>query len=275
MLKFSGSFKMAAALLLLSSSTLFTNIEAGASVSVSDSFTGAMKNDPSLSPESEAYWDKEAEMKDKEIFEYLSTDQYKADFRAQPQAVYTVGVANYKQETTYWCGPAAVRQTLGFHKNKSASTTSLPSQTTLASKAGTTTDGSTSTGLATALNAYKNTFGTYNYVAADIIAAGGSASESFNLFKTRVTSEIIAGTYAPIVLLETEYLTRYNGRGIRHYNTISGWNNSTGQLRLVDPHHDDKYLGTFWDPMGALNDNGVFRAVYNADLNGTNKAMVY
>lgn len=48
-------------------------------------------------------------------------------------------VSNYQQETGYWCGPASVRQTLSFHKNKSDSTTSLPSQTTLASKAGTTT----------------------------------------------------------------------------------------------------------------------------------------
>ncbi|MBO2946096.1 hypothetical protein JJQ72_19145 [Paenibacillus sp. F411] len=43
----------------------------------------------------------------------------------------------------------------------------------------------------------------------------------------------------------------------------------------VDPHNNNQYLGTFWDPMGSGSSNGVFRAVYNADLNGTNKAMVY
>ncbi|QCT01761.1 hypothetical protein E6C60_1043 [Paenibacillus algicola] len=236
--------------------------------------TGAMKDDPTLTPETEEYWKKQAEAKDKEILMTMPLIQSQLNGSIGIQAVYTVGVPNYQQETSYWCGPAAVRQTLAFHKNKSNSTQSLPSQTTLASLAGTSTDGSTTTGLAKALNNYNGTFGSFVYVAADITTAG-SASAAFDLFKSRVTSPIINETYAPIVLLETVYLDRYSGRGIRHYNTVSGWNNTAGQLRLVDPHNNNQYLGTFWDPMGSGSSNGVFRAVYNADLNGTNKAMVY
>ncbi|TPE68844.1 C39 family peptidase [Halalkalibacterium halodurans] len=237
--------------------------------------TGAMLNDPSLTPALDAELEALAKEKDQWLEETL-----KEDMRINTVTegeFYTISVSNYKQENGYYCGPASARQTLSFHKSKSGSSTSLPSQSTLASKIGTTSSGSTTSGIASGLNSYKSTFGFSSnpYVAADIT----NVSSPKSTFETRVKGVIKNKTNAPIVLMETKYLTRYDGKASRHYNTISGYSYeySSGKkrMRTVDPHHEDKYRGIQWDSVGSTSSNGVFRAVYEADKAGSNKAMAY
>ncbi|WLR44392.1 C39 family peptidase (plasmid) [Bacillus carboniphilus] len=190
---------------------------------------------------------------------------------------YSISVSNYKQERTYWCGPAAVRQSLSFHKSKSGSSASLPSQSTLASKAGTSTAGSSSYGLKNALNAYKSTykFSSNPYGTADIAGYSNPTSK----FESRIKYVLSNKINAPIVLITSEFLPRYGGKDIRHYNTISAYSYSysTGKksIKMVDPHYSSTYRGAHWDPLGSTTSNGVVKAVYEADREGSNPVMVY
>ncbi|WP_255247447.1 C39 family peptidase [Paucisalibacillus globulus] len=187
-------------------------------------------------------------------------------------------VTNYKQERDYWCGPASAKQSLSFHKRKSGSSTSLPTQTKLSSLIGTETNGaSATTGIVTALNNYKNTFGfsANPYVAADLT----NTSNPEYVFNTRIKGVLKNRTNAPIVLVETKYLPRYSGKVLRHYFTISGYSHeyATGKklMKTVDPNYMTAYLGSYWDPIGSKTTNGVFRAVYQADVSAGNMAMAY
>ncbi len=94
--------------------------------------SGALLNEPGLSAESEAGMREATAQKEAAYgigggggFRALSLNKY---------GLQTRPVTNYKQERTYWCGPASVRQSLSFHRKDSGSGTSLPSQTTLASE---------------------------------------------------------------------------------------------------------------------------------------------
>lgn len=242
--------------------------------------TGALLNDPSLTKSEVNDLVELAAEKDAQLEEELEKTQKSGEFGilADPDGLYyTISATGYKQETGYWCGPASGRQSLSFHKTKSGSSTGLPSQTTLASKMGTTTAGSTTTGIANGLNAYKSSFGfTGNpYVAADIT----NVSNPQATFETRIKGVLSKKTNAPVILIETKYLPRYNGHAIRHYNTVTGYshdyNTGSKRVRTADPHFSSSYYGTYWNPLGTTSANGVFRAVYMADKNGTNMAMAY
>lgn len=63
---------------------------------------------------------------------------------ALPQYVERVNVPHYKQEKSYWCGPATTKQTVSFLSGG----TNNPSQTAIAGYIGTTTAGSSSTSMA-------------------------------------------------------------------------------------------------------------------------------
>jgi hypothetical protein len=246
----------------------FTSIAANANN------TGALLNDPTLTPEKNLLLKQEAIKKDAYLQQLISKE---VDINGYDDGeVYLLNASNFMQETTYWCGPAAVRQSLSFHKNQSGSSVALPSQTTLAEKAGTTTDGSSSTGLVTALNAYASTYSfRSNYVAADV----ADQSDPMGVFESRIKNDLKAQTNAPIVLLQTKYLPRYGGKSLRHYNTVIGYgrdfNTGSKQLKLADPNFNEAYFGVYWDDFGSTTTNGVFRAVYQADLEGTNKVMIY
>ncbi|MHB8761424.1 MAG: C39 family peptidase [Coriobacteriia bacterium] len=181
----------------------------------------------------------------------------------------------YKQERTYWCGPAAVRQSLYWHKAVSGSAIALPSQTTLASRIGTTTSGSTTSGIARALNSYRGTFGTHHYVASDI----SNTSDPLGVFYNRIGAMLASkadGT-VPIVLLQTSQLSRCRGHSSRHYVTISGIDDRSVPVRMrdVDPNWRVAYRGIYWDDVGCTTYNGLFRACYQADLEGSNLAMAW
>lgn len=183
--------------------------------------TGVLLDDPELKADQKNNLEKLVKEKDERLEETLKeTDN---TIQADPDGeFYSITVTNYKQERNYWCGPASARQSLSFHKSKSGSTTSLPSQNTLSSLIGTEYYGaSTTTGIVKALNNYKSTFGfsANPYVAADIT----NVSNPQSTFEARIKGVLRNRTNAPIVLVETQYLPRYGGTTLRHYFTISGY----------------------------------------------------
>lgn len=215
--------------------------------------------------------------KDAMIEEFYKTEELKKKNSGETgifnDVYYSISVTNYMQETSYWCGPASARQTLSFHKSNSGSSTTLPSQTTLANKIGTTTAGSTSSGIKNALNEYASTFSFSSYAAGDVTNTTNPSAT----FESRIKYALQNRTGAPITLIETKYLDRYNGTALRPYSTVSGYldDGVTKQFRSVDPNHMTSFYGTYWDPMGSTTSNGIFRACYQADVNGTNLAMIY
>lgn len=250
--------------------------------------TGVMDSDPSVSQETKLKLEKEAMERDKVIMKWAREQEEKANKAklngeigtlADPDGeFYSITVTNFKQERDYWCGPAAARQTLSFHKAKSGSGTALPSQTTLSSQIGTENQkASSSYGIRTALNSYSSTFGfgANPYGVADI----ANTTNPTATFESRIKYVLSQRINAPVILIDTRYLPRYNGAYYRHYNTVSGYSyeyaTNKKQVKTVDPHYSSLYLGAWWDPLGSTTVNGVVRAVYIADVNGDNPAMVY
>jgi hypothetical protein len=187
--------------------------------------------------------------------------------------LHTLSATNYKQETTYYCGPASARQSLSWHKAKSGSAAALPSQTTLAGRMGTTTSGSLTTGIVRALNSYNGAFGTVNYVASNLTDTGNPTTA----FYTRIGWMLQDARTVPIILASTSRIPRYNGHASRHYLSISGINDlgTTVTMRSVDPNSSSLYRGVYWDAMGSQTVNGLCRACYQADLDGSNMAMCW
>lgn len=181
----------------------------------------------------------------------------------------------YAQERSYWCGPAAARQSLYWHKAVSGSTAALPSQSTLAARIGTTTSGSSTASIARALNSYRGTFGTYYYVAADISNTGDPLGAFYNRIGGMVSST--AGGTVPIILMQTYYVTRYTGHSSRHYVTVNGIDDRSLPVRMrdVDPNWNPAYRGTYWDAVGCTQHNGLCRGCYRADIAGSNLAMAW
>jgi hypothetical protein len=183
-------------------------------------------------------------------------------------------VSLFMQETSYWCGPATVRQSLSYHKSASGSGVSLPSQSTLANEIGTTTSGSVTTAMVRTLNSYSGKFGSIYYVASDI----EDTSNPYESFVNRIGTMLRSGSTAPIILVQTNYLERYKGHSTRHYITISGFDDrtSTITMRSVDPNRDLRFYGTRWEPVGTTTTAfGLCRATYQADIGKTNKVMAW
>lgn len=185
-------------------------------------------------------------------------------------------VPNFRQETRWWCGPASTRQSLAWHRAASGSTTFLPSQTTLAGRIGTTQSGSLTTGIVRALNSYSGVFGRINYVASNLT----DHPNPLWAFRWRVGISLhhsaTPGT-VPIILVQTRYIPRYEGRLSRHYMSISGYDEQASVIRMrsVDPHWDSRFFGIHWDPVGSSTTQGLFRACLEADRAGTNMAMAW
>jgi hypothetical protein len=241
---------------------------------------GEPVNDPSLTPAVAEKWKRATEQKDAEIAATSAAPRVALSARTMAvsaaSAVYglhTLGATNYKQETGYYCGPASARQSLSWHKAKSGSATALPSQGTLAGRMGTTTSGSLTTGIVRALNSYNGTFGTVNYVASNITDTGNPTSA----FYTRIGWMLQDARTVPIILTSTARIPRYNGHASRHYMSVSGINdlNTTIKMRSVDPNSNALYRGVYWDPMGSQTANGLCRATYQADVDGSNMAMCW
>jgi len=235
--------------------------------------SGAPLDDPGLTRVRGAKLDRATARKEAALgihrgaFSTLSLNKY---------GLQTRPVTNYKQGKTYWCGPASSRQSLSFHKALSGSGTGLPSQTTLANKIGTTTSGSTTSAIASALNSYDGVFGSVSYLASNISDTSNPYETFVNRIGTMLRSITVNPT-APIILTQTKYIPRYNGVASRHYMTISGINDNVRpmQMRSVDPHYSSSYYGIRWENVGSTTTNGLCRACYQADLAGTNRAMAW
>ena len=242
---------------------------------------GAPLNDPSLTPAVAEKWKQATAEKDREAALAASAAKTAAgpvgiSALAATSALYglhTLSATNYKQETTYYCGPASARQSLSWHKAKSGSSTALPSQTTLAGRMGTTTSGSLTTGIVRALNSYNGAFGTVNYVASNLTDTGNPTTA----FYTRIGWMLQDARTVPIILASTARIPRYNGHASRHYLSVSGINDlgTTVTMRSVDPNSNSLYRGVYWDAMGSQTVNGLCRACYQADLDGSNMAMCW
>lgn len=249
-----------------------------APVASGSSVTGALADDPTLTPAEAKMW------------EDLTVAKERALKSGSPRPSGTVGalgiigegrfglvtknVPAFRQERTNWCGPASARQSLSWHRTFSGSTIALPSQTTLAARIGTVPGGSTSTGIARALNSYSGTFGRFMYIASDLT----NQSNPREAFILRIGSALAASPGSvPIILVETQYIPRYRGHAARHYVSVSGYDERTGPVRMrsVDPHFDNRFFGIYWDPVGSTVVNGLFRACFRADQDGTNLAMIW
>jgi len=236
--------------------------------------SGALLNDPGLTAESEASMRKATAEKEAALgiatgggFSILSLNKY---------GLQTRPVTNYRQETTYWCGPASVRQSLSFHRTDSGSSAGLPSQTTLANKIGTTSDGSSTAAMASALNSYNGVFGSVIYLASNITDTSNPYETFVNRIGTMLRSITVNAT-APIILAQTKYIPRYNGVSSRHYMTVSGINDNVSpmQMRSVDPHYSSAYYGVRWENVGSTSTNGLCKACYEADRAGSNRVMAW
>lgn len=183
---------------------------------------------------------------------------------------YSVNMTARRQSNGYYCGPAAVLQNLTFHKG---STSGLPSQTTLANLAGTTSAGSSSYGLRDALNNYSSKYKFSKYVVGNVTTSQQTTWES------RIKNNLITARRAPILLYETGNLPRYKNKNLRHYNSVRSWSydyiSKTKKIRNVDPHYSDTYFGTHWDPVGSKSAKGAFLATAKAYRNGGNPNMIY
>jgi hypothetical protein len=248
-------------------------------VATATTLRGEPINDPTLTTAAAAKWTQATQQKDAQVAAASSAARSAAPAVSAAAAttslygLHTLAATNYKQETTYYCGPASVRQSLSWHKAKSGSAAALPSQTTLAGRAGTTTSGSLTTGIVRALNSYNGTFGSVNYVASNLTDTGNATSA----FYTRIGWMLQDARTVPIILTSTSRIPRYNGHASRHYMSVSGINDlgTTVTMRSVDPNSNSLYRGVYWDAMGSQTTNGLCRACYQADVDGTNMAMAW
>ena len=241
---------------------------------------GAPADDVTLTDSEVAYWRdrtaaKEAEMAASHPAQAKTTRSL-AGVTAVATGLYgyhTLAANNYRQENDHYCGPASARQSLSWHKKNSGSTATLPSQSTLAAKIGTTSSGSVTSKIAPALNSYDGIFGRVNYVASNLTDTGSPTSA----FYTRIGWMLEDARTVPIILTATQRITRYGGHASRHYMSVSGINDTAASvsMRSVDPNYSSAYYGTFWDPMGSTTANGLCRACYQADVDGTNMAMCW
>lgn len=195
---------------------------------------------------------------------------------------YLIDVPNYKQERNNWCGPACVRQTLAFHAQKGGiSVSNVPSQSTLASALGIYNSGGASTASMTNLiNSYKSSLGfsNYTYSKCNFNNQSNKVEWLYSMMKTRMVGK----KCAPILLFETGTaggLQNYVGYTYRHYNTISGvqetidanTNNIMGRyIRRVDPHYNSSFRGVYYDPLA-----NVAESLALADTNGSNYVIIY
>jgi hypothetical protein len=228
--------------------------------------TGAAKDDDSTPEERERY-----RQEDLQKFAELKARQEARNQPSQWGATVDHKIDLFKQTTPYYCGPASARMSLSFHKYKHPNAAALPSQDTLAKLIGTTKAGSTTVGIATALNRYASTWGGFRYITFEYKTNQPYAD--FTQRVMRVLTEVKTPT-APVVLLQTKFLERYKGKSIRHYNTLSGWMKGS-YVKANDPHFKNEYFGSFWDPIGSGKLKGIFKANWESSKEGTNLPMAY
>ena len=183
----------------------------------------------------------------------------KVNIMADPDGVYkTIGVPSYKQEKNYWCGPATVKQVVGFLKGSSSS------QSTYASQLGTTTDGTEFSKVDDILNKNQSK-NTYVYISI------GSYSNWSNKIEYALSKNY------PAVLdlkISPSYMPKYTSSVAGHILNVSGVDStlrtsSSALVRLTDPFDQGGRgvtLGNVWHP---------HKGVYNANNAHFRQALLY
>lgn len=221
-----------------------------------------------------AQLDKEQALKNKELEDWKNSEQAIIS-PEYTDIYYSLPVTCYQQEYKSWCGPASVKQSLSFHKAKSGSSNSLPSQQTLASKSGTTDAGANTLALKNTINTYSGTFGSFIYACCKL--TGSSYTRDW--FIDTLKYELSCQTNAPIIMVYTQYIPRYKGHVSTHYITISGYHyynyyEYTEDIEDNDPNNNNAYYGWYSDPAGTQSESGIYCAGYQAGC-GTKQAYTF
>jgi hypothetical protein len=152
---------------------------------------------------------------------------------------YVAGVTQYPQETSYWCGPAAGKSILsGWVTNGLPG--GVPSQQTMATKMGTTTNGTDQTAWAAGMNSYiwnnPNQPGGWIYKAASNQAT----------MVTDIRGNIDANWGAGVNTVEISGGWRYNnhptGGTIRHFIAAWGYDTSASTITLTDSAANSQFV---------------------------------
>lgn len=173
------------------------------------------------------------------------------------------------QEKTYWCGPAAIQQSLSFYVDESL-IDDLPSQKSIAKKAKTTSDGSWSESMVNALNYYlEDGDDLEEYTSSNI----ENSSDPMDKLERRIKYNLRKEECIPILLIERSELKRYDRKKGRHYITIIAYskeNNEDPELKDCDPDWRDKYGGKHWSDL-----EDYYEAVLEADEDTSNDVIIY
>jgi hypothetical protein len=236
--------------------------------------SGALQDDPFLTPELEREMEALEREKEKEmepILKELKRSNGSSRLGTTGGPV-SWPVVLQKQIKKYYCGPASARVTLSFHQWKSGSKNALPSQTELAKKMETEKYKATSSVLMVkALNSYSGRYGSFKYASKKYHKV-----QPYDDWAGKVSADILGKVNSPINLVDTTYMDRYREQNsrIRHYINISGWN-AHKTVRTNDPHYDNRFYGSRWEAVGSGTKNGIFKASWEADKKGENHALIH
>ncbi len=156
----------------------------------------------------------------------------------------TIAVTGYKQETSYWCGPATVKQVLGAINGSSES------QTYYAGKLGTTKDGTDFSLVDDILNNHQSAV---SYIYQSL------SSTEYETWKSIMILSIDWGNPAVLDLRITpQNMPLYTSSVEGHILNTSGYNlldSKNKRLRLTDPYDQGGRgvtIGNIWHPFDGV-----------------------
>ncbi|MBN3554020.1 C39 family peptidase [Fictibacillus nanhaiensis] len=196
--------------------------------------------------------------KEKDFKQWKETKSAKVGVFAIPGGTYrAISVPSFKQETSYWCGPATTKQVLHYLNGSSSS------QSTYASGLGTTTAGTDFSKIDDYLNS-KQSKNNYIY----------SSGNSYSTWSDRIDYSLSKSVPAPVVLdleIYPSYMPKYTTHIAGHILNVSGEDsrNSPVQIRLTDPYDQGSRgvtLGNVWHP---------HKGVYDANMDHFRQAILW
>lgn len=170
----------------------------------------------------------------------IESSQSRANIAATYSAS-TISVTYYKQETSYYCGPATTKQTIQYMNGKS------DTQSTIAKALGTTENGTDGTKIVEYLNGKQSRV--YWTIADDTSTSG---------LQTRISHAIAGDTKRPPIA-RTKFSKggnwKYSTAG--HFLNISGYTNNMEKVRITDPNIgrvDSSSSGSYYVTMKEIRD---------------------
>lgn len=159
----------------------------------------------------------------------------------------TLNVPAYKQETSYWCGPATTKQTMQFL------TGSSNSQSSIASSLGTTSSGTDGTKIVKYLN---NNQSHYYYTIYEL------NQDDIDTEYAQQMIDLALFQNAPVILrVNTKGISGWPYSSSGHFLNLSGQTQYATKYQVTDPWIkwvDSSSTGTYW-----LNSTAVFDATLN------------